>query len=477
MLDTGMQRLINAARSVAIRLVLVTFALIVLVRGDRREFFVLINIATLRGNPFISGITSVLTKPQGSYLLRSLERLTRMDLLPGSSPARIRASVLGNPNGANQTIDLQVSKVLSQALVRSKRIVPTEFHPIPGKKRFIGIGWPGNPYHSMMYSRLPDYGFSVHLVTNFSEMISAIATSQARGETPHVHLDKWLTRRDAALLVSTLSNEATLSMTAHNLIEIDVAIGSDREGIRIFLDRVDAIHVLASDSFRRLKINDAAALGRVFHVPHPAYYGPFGGSYGLPISRNAARAALSRSEKEYAVGIVGRITERKNLNLLLDAAAILQAGNSRDQSPHIYISGSLYTKYAERILRRVATLSNVTLLPEDLDDETAGLHLSALDIAVVPYQRYLNSGWTLLALSAGIPVIASHSSTASEVVPKDALVEYADGDAQSLADAIVNSESIDAFAARAAALAAAQAVHPDLIANRFAQELAARFLP
>jgi glycosyltransferase involved in cell wall biosynthesis len=142
--------------------------------------------------------------------------------------------------------------------------------------------------------------------------------------------------------------------------------------------------------------------------------------------------------------------------------------------PQIYICGALRTRFAERIIRRTHALSNVTVIATDLDDEEVGLHVAALDVGIVPYHEYLNSGWTLLALSGGLPIIASHESTAREVVPPAALIEYSEGDARSLAHAIAQSTHQSGEVSRAAALARAYEVHPDFIAARFAQEIAAR---
>lgn len=116
----------------------------------------------------------------------------------------------------------------------------------------------------------------------------------------------------------------------------------------------------------------------------------------------------------------------------------------------------------------------MTVIATDLDDEEVGLHVAALDVGVVPYSDYLNSGWTLLALSGGSPIIASYESTVREVVPPGAFIGYSEGDARSLAHAIGQSAHQSGEFSRAAALARAHEVHPDFIATRFAQEIAAR---
>lgn len=93
--------------------------------------------------------------------------------------------------------------------------------------------------------------------------------------------------------------------------------------MRIYLERANAIHLLTRSSLQRLRINDQSVAGRVFHVPHPSYFGEHAGEYQLPRDQAAARKELGRRVDEFAVGIVGRISDRKNVELLLSATAHL----------------------------------------------------------------------------------------------------------------------------------------------------------
>jgi len=442
--------------------------------GDRVGFTELSRIARQRGPEFAVNLSQSLTQSPKGLLVRLVELSTRTHLRPGSEFARIRAAALTQIGGNERAVHIEVARVLhpQRPIRRKKPIAP--YRPEIGGRRFIVAYSLNNPYYWMMYSQLHHSGFNVQYVSGFVEILDAISMAQNNGESPHVHIDHWLTRNQATLLVSTMHESSTLSVTAHDL-EHNASRADFKTGMRLLLQRAAAVHLLTESSLQRLGVSAKSVQGRSFHVAHPAYFGKHAGGYQLPRDRIEARRTLGRPSREFAVGIVGRVSDRKNVELLVAAAAELSKKHETNiRSLHIYISGAFGTKFTERIIRDASALSNVTVVAEDLGDVAVGLHVSALDVAVVPYHGYLNSGWTLLALSAGLPVIASRESTASEVVPHEALIEFSEGDARSLARAITESTRQNASVARAAALARANEVHPDIIALRFAQEIAAR---
>ena len=405
--------------------------------------------------------------------MRSVELATRTHLLPGSELAQIRAAALCHLGGSQQQVHQKVANTLRRRNGSALKGSLISRPPNLVGRPFIVAESVSNPYVWMMYSQLPNAGFSVQYESGFKGVLHALVAAQEQGLHPHVHLDTWLTHDEACQLISVMDQTTTLSVTAHNL-EQNEAMLNQETGMQVLLQRVAALHILTESSLARLGISADSVAGRVFHVPHPAYYGSLSGSYALPLDRAVARQELGRKQQEFAVGLVGRLTDRKNVDLLIRSAELLQQKRGVNGSLHIYVSGSLNTKFAERIIRRTSSLMNVTLEPVDLDDATAGKHIAALDVAVVPYHGYLNSGWTLLAISAGLPIIASRESTASEVVPADALIGFSEGDARSLANAMIAASQRNAQVARSAALARAAEVHPDVIAPRFAKEIAAR---
>jgi glycosyltransferase involved in cell wall biosynthesis len=460
-------------RRICLRLSVAMAAVSDISRGELSHAKSLFSIANQRGPLFASRLADAIQRTSHPLLGHLVERATRTNLLPGGQLARVRAAALSKRTGASYAVDAKVALVLAPQQQSRRPAAPFEPPHLIAGRRYIVVGSISNPYVQIINSQLESVGLTVHYVSGFAGVLDALIKAQSAGEVPHVHLDTWLTRSDAAELVATLQPTSTLSVTAHDL-EQNQSLQQRSTGASLLLARANAIHLLTASTLTRLGFERLAIDPRVFHVPHPSYYGPFGGSYSLPQDRTQARQQLQRDPAEFSVGLVGRISDRKNVELLIDAAETLHKMHGFLQQPRIYISGSLRTKFAERIIRRSAALPNVVLVTDDLDDEVAGLHIAALNAAVVPYYGYLNSGWTLLALSAGIPVIASRESTAREVVPADALVEYTEGDAHSLAEAILSLAGRDLTVAEIAARNGANLVHPNHIARLYADEMAAR---
>jgi glycosyltransferase involved in cell wall biosynthesis len=449
-------------------------SLVALVRGNHSEFNKLSQISTVRGPAFATSLSQSLVKGSQTPLAALVERVTRLNLRPRGEIACIRSAALTQLKGEHRSVNLAVAKVLNpQVPVQPIAEMPS-YQPIPGGRRFIVAYSLNNPYYAIMYSQLHRTGFNVHYVSGFTGILEALTAAQGNGESPHVHLDQWLERDQAALLISRMRATTTFSVTAHDLEHGVNQMGAST-GMALLLKRASALHLLTRSSLQRLGIAPATVEGRSFHVDHPAYLGEHSGGYHLPRDQREARRALSRPANQFSVGIVGRVSDRKNVELLVASAAQIQGHlKGSVNPPHIYITGLFGTRFSERIIRRAISMSNVTIVAENLSDDAVGLHVAALDVAVVPYHAYLNSGWTLLALSAGLPVIASRESTASEVVPTEALIQFSQGDAGSLAQAIAAATQLEISKARAAALARASEVHPNIIALRFAQEIAAR---
>jgi glycosyltransferase involved in cell wall biosynthesis len=87
---------------------------------------------------------------------------------------------------------------------------------------------------------------------------------------------------------------------------------------------------------------------------------------------------------------------------------------------------------------------------------------------VVPYERYLNSGWTVLALTAGIPVIAPAAGTAAEVVRSGALRTFDSADPRDLARALADAPSLATAEARVEARRSVADLHAADISAAFA---------
>lgn len=159
----------------------------------------------------------VVLRESYTLLIRLIERVTRTDLLPNGEIARVRAAVLNQRNDDSHEVNARVARVLAPKLEPAR--LSTQFSaPLSiARKRYIVVGSVSNPYVWMINSQLDTVGLSVHYVSGFSGVLQALRAAKDAAEAPHVHLDSWLTAREAAELLTALRPTSTLSVTAHDL--------------------------------------------------------------------------------------------------------------------------------------------------------------------------------------------------------------------------------------------------------------------
>jgi glycosyltransferase involved in cell wall biosynthesis len=104
-------------------------------------------------------------------------------------------------------------------------------------------------------------------------------------------------------------------------------------------------------------------------------------------------------------------------------------------------------------------------------DEDLPRLLAALDVAIVPYGQYLNSGWLNLALTAGVPAIAPSRGTAREVVRAGALLTFDPDTPGSLTAALADAPRLATPEARGAARDSVAALDAPTISERFVAAL------
>lgn len=147
-------------------------------------------------------------------------------------------------------------------------------------------------------------------------------------------------------------------------------------------------------------------------VPHGSYLGLIPPA----IDRRLAREILDLPQDENIILFFGQIKEVKGLDLLIEAFAQIRGhiGATR-----LVIAGKVwkddFSRYQDLIdshaLTEVISL-HIRYIP---DDEIAAYY-SAADIVVLPYRKIYQSGVLLMAMSYGIPVLASDLPGMSEVI-------------------------------------------------------------
>lgn len=285
------------------------------------------------------------------------------------------------------------------------------------------------------------------------------ADATARAAAALARIDGWLD--DGVPLVVSIHDGAILS-GARAEAERTLAQG--------IADRAAVVHVLTASTPRILEGWLTLDPAKVVHVPHPNY----DGAYATGPDREAAREALGIDPRDPAsdgrdllLGVIGTLRGRKGVLALLDALDALPEPVGDGPRLRLLLAGTPGGPDAETLIRRAYASARVIPRLEFVpDNELPGL-LAAIDVAVVPYERYLNSGWLVLALGAGIPVIAPADGTAAEIARPAALRTFSHAEPGSLAQALGSAGELATPAARLAARASVADLVPDVVSDRF----------
>jgi glycosyltransferase involved in cell wall biosynthesis len=168
--------------------------------------------------------------------------------------------------------------------------------------------------------------------------------------------------------------------------------------------------------------------------------------------------------------MVGSLYGRKGAIALVEAFEAVPDPLPDGRRVRLLLAGSL-AAHGEALIRASCDDARIiTRFGYVPDDELPGL-LAALDVAIVPYGQYLNSGWLNLALTAGVPAIAPAGGTASEVVRPEALRTFEPQTPGSLGEALADAPSLTTPEARAAARASVADLDAATISARFVEAL------
>ena len=141
-------------------------------------------------------------------------------------------------------------------------------------------------------------------------------------------------------------------------------------------------------------------------IPHPLY--PSG---GLPTRAEARKALDIPSDATVALHF-GLLRRYKGTLTLVDAFRALP-----DPSARLVIAGRVHEPgYGGEITAHARDDRRISLLLSRLDDAELDLWIAASDVAVFPFQRILNSGSVLYALSRRCRVLVPRSAAMDELI-------------------------------------------------------------
>lgn len=337
----------------------------------------------------------------------------------------------------------------------------------------------GNPLPDLLGAGLAGAGIAAVTVPDLGAarvVADRVAAATAGRTRIGVHLH-WLHRlveattaagarlaadRVAAELSGLHAAGVAVLWTVHNVLPHDAPFAEVQLALRrTVAAAADLVHVLEPDTPRLAAEHYPLPAAKVRHVPHPGWQGV----YPDCVSRDRARARLAVPLDTVLVVLFGRLSADKGVADLVDA--FTEPG----PLPHsrLLLAGPPARDLDERTagaLARAARHPSIDLWATRVPDDEVQLVLRAADLAVSPQRRPLNSGSRMLALTFGVPVVATVVGEPTTDVPF--AVECPAGDVGALRAALLEARHrLLTPDARAAARAAADAVHPSLVAPRF----------
>ena len=345
----------------------------------------------------------------------------------------------------------------------------------------------GNPYTALMEQAFPAAGLAAVHVDDLASAAAIVGGGKASGYATVLQVNAsnrlvWRAR-DAAEAAAIVTDALAaidrwraegmgLVVSVHDgPILRDVHAAAEQAIAQGLADRADAIHVLTASTPEALGDWLRLDPAKTVHLPIPRYDGVYD---PLP-DRAAARAGLgldpvdpAEGGSEIVLGMIGLLSPRKGPQLLVDALATVPDPLPDGRRLRLVLAGRVIDPGGESLIRSAFADDRIVTQFGWIPDATMPSLLATLDVAVVPYQRYLNSSWLTLALTAGIPAIAPDGGMAAETVRPGALRTFTAGDVVSLAAALARAGELTSASARREARASVADLDADAISARFA---------
>lgn len=341
-----------------------------------------------------------------------------------------------------------------------------------------------NPYQSLIYGRFAECGVGVLPLYDRADA-SSLACLQGF-DIPvvlHLHWTAWVLsgavdERDArarvdqaiAWLEGLKQSGIRLMWSIHNILPHDIVFVRQQTRLQQWLvDHADVLHVLNQNTPQAVQHIMTIPPHKMIYAPHPNYIG----AYASSITREQARMALGIDVDEIVYVMVGAIKAYKGIGHLIDAVERLGTTPPR----RLLVAGkSDGGASAADFVRECRRHPRILIDDRRIAENEMQIYLRAADIAVLPYQRALNSGAAMLSLSFGIPVVAPAVGALVEVLSDDCGELFEPGDVEGFINALRKADRLITKEARIAAVAAAKKYDPAEISRAFALELRRRFV-
>lgn len=204
----------------------------------------------------------------------------------------------------------------------------------------------------------------------------------------------------------------------------------DRPLTDYFLRQTDAVVYMSDEVGRDLDSFEYKGLRTM--SPHPIY-----DTYGTPVVKAEACAALGLDPESSYVLFFGFIRDYKGLDLLLEAWAMLKA-QGFTTGRKLLIGGEYYgnkEKY-NALIKGLGLADNVIVHDRYIDENQVRNYFGAADLVVQPYKSATQSGVTQVAYHFGVPMVVTRVGGLPEIVPDGRVGYVVDVAPSAIAEAI-----------------------------------------
>lgn len=275
----------------------------------------------------------------------------------------------------------------------------------------------GNPYQSLLYSRLPS-----DFETEFAGPGALSRLKNAEFDVVHIHWDDRMFGRgedleadeaelDEALgtLKSFKKRGGRIIWTIHNdAPHKQRNIETFQRGRQSLSTLADAIHVHAEHAADHMVNTYSVPRDKLHVIPHPSYLGAY-----ESIKKTTARRLPQSDVRQFL--FFGMFRGPKGIHAITDVAGKL---TKRKVPYHLRMYGKAFTSQA-RLLRHLEANENVDLRTDRIPDEEIPDIFGASHVFLAPYQSMFTSGSVMLALTFGLPVIGPDIRELRETTPEE----------------------------------------------------------
>ncbi|WP_052055448.1 glycosyltransferase [Myxosarcina sp. GI1] len=278
-----------------------------------------------------------------------------------------------------------------------------------------------NKYLTCLWSSLNDYNVQINafsILCSFFELL----LEKHHNKIIHLHWVRVLCFFDSKnkyktliYFLITIRNLITLRLlgnkivwTVHNTHTHNNNFPVLEHILRWFLSRICSDIIVMSEYSRKEFAHMYGRTKQVHIIPHGNYIG----SYPNQVSRSDARLRLGIAPKRKVILYFGMVRHYKGINNLI-------AAFNQIENPNVIllIAGIPFDRDLCAEIEQAARKNpKIQLRLEYIPDEDIQIYMNACDWVVLPYQKILNSGSVLLALSFARPVIAPQKGSIPELI-------------------------------------------------------------